>query len=154
MDSKSNIIILDKGRGFELVDQFGNNFKLSDYKGKKVLISSHPLAWTSVCAEQMTLLDTYLPQFEELNTIAVGLSVDSSFTKKAWGENLGIKKLRMLADFWPHGGVSEMLKIFREKDGFSERANILIDEDRKVVFVKIYPIEKVPDFEEILSIVK
>ncbi len=88
----------------------------------------------------MTLLDTYLPQFEELNTIEVGLSVDSSFTKKAWGENLGIKKLRMLADFWPHGGVSEMLKIFREKDGFSERANILIDEDRKVVFVKIYPI--------------
>ncbi len=139
---------------FELVDQFGNNFKLSDYKGKKVLISSHPLAWTPVCAEQMKLLDTYLPQFEELNTIAVGLSVDSSFTKKAWGENLGIKKLRMLADFWPHGGVSKMLEIFREKDGFSERANILIDENRKVVFVKIYPIEKVPDFEEILNMVK
>ncbi len=47
-----------------------------------------------------------------------------------------------------------MLKIFREKDGLSERANILIDENRKVVFVKIYPIEKVPDFEEVLSIVK
>ncbi len=47
----------------------------------------------------MKLLNTYLPQFEELNTIAVGLSVDSSFTKKAWGENLSIKKLRMLADF-------------------------------------------------------
>ncbi len=60
MDSKSNIIILDKGRGFELVDQFGNNFKLSDYKGKKVLISSHPLAMNiDMCRTDDTI--RYIP---------------------------------------------------------------------------------------------
>ncbi len=139
---------------FELKDQYGESFKLSDYKGKKVLISSHPLAWTSVCAEQMKLLEKYLPEFEAVNTIPVGLSVDSMFSKKAWAESLGIKKLKMLADFWPHGEISEKLQIFREKDGFSERANILIDEKGKVIFVKIYPIKEVPDFKEILSILR
>ncbi len=139
---------------FELKDQYGDSFKLSNYKGKKVLISSHPLAWTSVCAEQMKLLEKYLPEFEALNTIPVGLSVDSMFTKKAWGESLGIKNLKMLADFWPHGEVAEKLQIFREKDGFSERANILIDEEGKVIFVKIYPIKEVPDFKELIDILK
>ena len=42
--------------------------------------------------------------FETLNTMPFGVSIDSAPSKLAWGESLGIKDLRMLADFWPHGG--------------------------------------------------
>lgn len=38
---------------FVLKDQKGEVFKLSDFRGKKVLLSFHPLAWTDICAKQM-----------------------------------------------------------------------------------------------------
>lgn len=67
---------------------------------------------------------------------------------------MGLKKLRMLADFWPHGGLAEDLGVFRPKDGFSERANILIDEGGKIAWVKVCEIRTLPDFEEVLAVLK
>ena len=92
--------------------------------------------------------------FDSVNTIAVGISVDSIPSKKAWADSLGINKIQLLADFWPHGNVAELYGIFRDKDGFSERANIIIDENQKIAFVKIYPLGKLPNIQEILDILK
>jgi peroxiredoxin len=47
--------------------------------------------------------------------------------------------------------VAKSYDIFREKDGFSERANIIVDEDMKVIFAKTYPISQVPDIEEVIK---
>jgi alkyl hydroperoxide reductase subunit AhpC len=41
--------------------------------------------------------------------------------------------------------------LFRDQNGFSERANVIVDEKQKIVFVKVYPIHSVPDIQEILS---
>lgn len=139
---------------FKLKDQDDKEFNLADFLGKKVLLSFHPLAWTPVCAEQMKSLEVNSDTFTRLNTIAVGLSIDSVFTKRAWAKDLGITQTRMLADFWPHGGVAQQLGIFRDKDGFSERANIVIDAEGKVALVKTYPIREVPDINEILEFIK
>ena len=141
----------EKVDDFVLKDQNGDEFRLSDAKGRRVLLSFHPLAWTPVCAEQMKGLEENYERLEELNTVALGISVDSTFTKHAWAESLGIKKTRLLSDFWPHGALAQRLGLFREKDGFSERANVILDEEGKAIFVKIYPISRVPDMEEILS---
>src|SRR5665647_2210106 len=80
----------DGFRDFSLKDQNGKDFKLSEQAGKRVLLSFHPLAWTSVCAEQMKSLEANKKTFDSLNTVAVGLSVDSVPTKKAWATSLGI----------------------------------------------------------------
>jgi alkyl hydroperoxide reductase subunit AhpC len=40
--------------------------------------------------------------------------------------------------------------LFRDENGFSERANVIVDEKQKVVFVKIYPVHSVPDIQEII----
>ncbi len=93
---------------FELKDQDRNSFRLSDYKGKKILLSFHPLAWTPVCRDQMLSLERNYDRFSSLNTIPVGISVDSTFSKKAWADAIGIKRLRMLSDFWPHGAVAQI----------------------------------------------
>ncbi|WP_367884295.1 hypothetical protein [Thermococcus sp. JCM 11816] len=45
------------------------------------------------------------------------------------GRTYGLKRLRILSDFWPHGAVSKLYGIFREDGGFSERANVLVDEE-------------------------
>jgi peroxiredoxin len=141
----------DKAKNFSLEDQDEQLVTLSDFKGKKILLSFHPLAWTSVCAEQMKSLENSKSAFDSLNTIAVGVSVDTVPSKKAWAKSLGIKNTRLLSDFWPHGKVADLYGIFRSKDGFSERANIIIDENQKIVFFKIYKLGQLPDIQEIID---
>ncbi len=140
----------DKAKEFALDDQDEKEIHLSDFRGKKVLLSFHPLAWTKVCAEQMKSLEKNRTRFEKLNTVALGLSVDTVPSKKAWAKEIGIKNTRLLSDFWPHGEVAKLYGIFREKEGVSERANIIVDENGKIVFVKVYPISQLPDIEEII----
>ena len=142
-----------KVKDFTLKDQNGQDFKLSAFKGKKVLLSLHPLAWTSICAKQMQALEKNLKGFERAGTVAVGLSIDSVPCKTAWAKSLKIKKTKLLADFWPHGKVAASLGLFR-KEGFSERANILIDEKGRISWIKVYPIRELPDIREVLAAVK
>jgi peroxiredoxin len=96
------ITIGEKVGDFTLKDQHAKDFTLSEYAGKKVLLSFHPLAWTSVCAKQMQSLEENRESFEKNNTVTVGVSVDSSPSKKAWAKELKIENTRLLADFWPH----------------------------------------------------
>ncbi|MFH1335427.1 MAG: redoxin domain-containing protein [Candidatus Zixiibacteriota bacterium] len=139
---------------FVLKDNRGKEVRLSELKGKRVLLSFHPLAWTSVCADQMKSLEENLKEFEKLNTVALGLSIDTVPSKNAWAKSLGIKETKLLSDFWPHGGVASQLGLFRDKDGFSERANVILDENQKVIFVKVYDMPQLPDIKEILNFLK
>ncbi|MBU7045693.1 MAG: redoxin domain-containing protein [Theionarchaea archaeon] len=144
----------DRASDFALKDQHNEEVRLSDLKGRKVFLSFHPLAWTAVCAEQMKSLERNAPVFEQLNTVAFGISVDSVPSKKAWAEHLEIVHTRLLSDFWPHGEVAQLYSVFRVGNGFSERANILIDENQNVTFVKVYPISELPDIEEIIQLLE
>ena len=69
---------------FTLEDTQEQEVRLSDLKGKKVLLSWHPLAWTGVCLDQMRSLEVNREKFAALNTVPLGLSVDSVPSKKAW----------------------------------------------------------------------
>ena len=140
-----------KAPDFTLKDQDGKTVKLSALKGKKVLLSFKPLAWTSVCHDQMRLLEENHLRFDALNAIAFGIGVDSVPSNKAWAQSMDIINTRLLSDFWPHGEIARLYGVFREKDGFSERANIIVNENQKVIFIKIYPTSQLPDFEEILK---
>ena len=142
----------DRAKEFTLKDQNDKDVQLSDFQEKKVLLSFHPLAWTSVCAEQMKALEAHKKKFDALNTVAFGLSIDTVPSKNAWAKELGIKNTMLLSDFWPHGKVAKAYGIFRETNGFSERANIVLNEDHRVIFVKVYPIKELPDIEEILQV--
>jgi peroxiredoxin len=144
----------EKAKDFTLSDQDGRAFRLSEFAGKKVLLSFHPLAWTPICATQMQDLEKNADRFDRSNTVAVGLSIDSVACKKAWAENLGVRRTRLLSDFWPHGEVARSYGVFREQNGFSERCNILVGENGEILFVKVYPIKQVPDIKEILDVLK
>jgi peroxiredoxin len=122
--------------------------------GKKLLLSFHPLAWTEICSRQMQSLETNFDIFQNLNTIPLGISVDSVPCKKAWAENLGILKTDLLADFWPHGELASRLGLFIDRFGFSERANVIIDESKKAIFVKVYPLKELPDISDIIAFLK
>jgi peroxiredoxin len=136
---------------FSLKDQHDREVRLSELRGKKVVLGFHPLAWTKVCAEQMLDLERHKAEFDRLGAVALGISVDSVPSKRAWAEALGIEETPLLADFWPHGEVARRFKIFREKDGFSERAVFILDEQGIVRFAKVYPIRELPPIKEVLA---
>ena len=139
---------------FTLKDQEGKDIKLSDQKGKRVLLSFHPLAWTGVCTDQMQAIEDNYEIFESLNTLPLGMSCDPVPSKRAWTKYHNWKKIRLPSDFWPHGEVSSLYKIFRQKDGFSERANIIVDEKGIITFFKTYPLSHLPEIDEIIDILK
>ena len=67
----------DKAPDFIIKDQHEQPFQLSSFTGKRILLSFHPLAWTSVCAKQMQSLEKNAVTFDSLHTVAVGVSVDT-----------------------------------------------------------------------------
>ncbi|MFH1218942.1 MAG: redoxin domain-containing protein [Candidatus Eisenbacteria bacterium] len=150
MDRKE-LKVGDLAPDFTLKDHHDREVNLSGLRGKKIVLGFHPLAWTRVCALQMKDLEASAAQFETLGAIAFGVSVDSVPCKHAWARDLGITKTQLLADFWPHGGVADAFGIFREADGFSERAVFILDPKGTVRFKKIYPIKEVPDIKEIIA---
>ena len=146
------ISVGSKAPEFKLKDQNGKSVKLSLIKGKRILLSFRPLAWTPVWSKQMKSLEENCTQFDKLNTVAFGIGVDSVPCNKAWAKSLDIIKVTLLSDFWPHGEAAQLYDVFRSKDGFSQRANILIDENHIVKFVKVYPLNQLPDINEILEV--
>ena len=144
----------DMAPDFTLKDNRVQDVSLAEYRGKKVLLSWHPLAWTGVCAQQMKSLEDNLAEFEKYNTVPLGMSIDSYPSKNAWAKELGVANVKLLADFWPHGKVAQDYGLFLDDKGFSARANVLIDEAGKVVWVKVYDIPELPDIEEVLKEVR
>ncbi|HDL86160.1 MAG TPA: peroxiredoxin [Candidatus Acetothermia bacterium] len=147
----SAIKVGTKAPAFVLSDQHGKKVNLQGLRGKRVILSFHPLAFTPVCAKQMKALEENKDQFDKLNSVALGISVDSVPAKSAWAKEINLKETRLLADFWPHGAVAKSYGIFREEDGYSERAVIILDEEGIVRFSKVYPISEVPDMGEIME---
>ena len=141
-----------KAPAFTMEDVNGQPVNLSDYLGKKVLLSWHPIAWTSVCTDQMRSLEVNWDRFQALNTVPLGVSVDPSPSKKVWAAALLLKNLPLLSDFWPHGKVAQDYGIFHEAFGMSERANILIDEKGNVQWIKVYPMGELPDLNEVFEV--
>lgn len=146
----------DKAPDFTLKNQYEKDITLSSFFeiGRKVLLSFHPLAWTPVCEIQMRTLELKHAALADLETTAVGISVDSVFSKKAWAKAIDIEKTDILADFWPHGEVAKQYGQFIGDKGISGRANILINDKGVVEVVKVYRILEIPDIEEIIRLIE
>jgi peroxiredoxin len=139
---------------FNLPDQDGELVSLKQFPGKKLLLSFHPLAFTSVCTDQMRSLDRNIEKFEKYNTIVFGMSVDPLPSKSVWAKTLSLKHIKILSDFHPLGAVARDYGVFSDEHGASKRANILINEKGMVIWTKKYEIKTLPDVDEVLGKLK
>jgi peroxiredoxin (alkyl hydroperoxide reductase subunit C) len=65
-------------------NSFKEDFKLSDFRGKYVILFFYPLDFTFVCPSEIIAFDKALAKFQEKNCEVIGVSIDSQFTHWAW----------------------------------------------------------------------
>lgn len=106
----------------------------------------------------MPELDARRKQFEALDAQVLDISVDSISSHVAWRKKeIGEVSIPLCADFYPHGEVTQAFGILREGPpvaGISERAAFIVDKRGKVAFAKVYPLDQLPDVEELLRALK
>src|SRR5271167_4179428 len=90
---------------FVLKDQNQKEVKLSDFRGKKnVVIVFYPLDWSPVCTNEHVCFVNEMKRFEQLDAQVLGVSVDSTWSHKAYAEKMHIE-YPPLADFQPRGAA-------------------------------------------------
>ena len=137
---------------FELRSHKGGSVKLSDFRGKKnVVVAFHPLAFTPVCAAQMSSYESDLKEFEAADTVVLGVSIDPQPSKAAWARELGIGSFDLLSDNYPYGEAAREYGVFREEDGITDRALFVIDKSGKVRWSKVYDIPEHPPNHELFT---
>ncbi|TAK00949.1 MAG: peroxiredoxin [Candidatus Manganitrophaceae bacterium] len=111
---------------FTLPNAEGQPVRLSDYRGKNVVLSFYPADWSPVCTSELSLIQETLDDIRGYNAEVVAVSVDNTYSHRAWAEKQRLS-FPLLSDFWPHGAVARQYGVFRENDGISERALFFID---------------------------
>ena len=142
----------DQAPDFELRSHRGGTVKLSDFKGKKnVVVAFHPLAFTPVCATQMSSYQSDIKRFDAADTAVLGISIDPQPAKTAWAKELGVTSFDLLSDNYPYGDVAQKYGVFRQKDGISDRAVFVIDKQGKVRWSRVYDIPQHPNNDDVFA---
>lgn len=117
---------------FELINQDGKTVRLSDFRGKKVVMFAYPAAGTSGCTTQACGFRDQFPRFQENNFVILGISPDTPADQLKWknAENLPYD---LLCDQDHH--VLEQWGAWGEKNNFGKvydgviRSHWIIDEN-------------------------
>ena len=114
---------------FELRDQHGQPWRLSDFRGKRnVVVVFYPFSFTRVCEGELCELRDDIADFDNDDVELVAISVDSAPVHKRWAAEQGYT-FPILADFWPHGAVAQTYGVFDEQLGAARRGTFIIDRE-------------------------
>jgi len=133
---------------FVLKDQNQKDVKLSDYRGKNVVIVFYPLDWSPVCTKEHACFVNDMKRFEALDAQVLGISVDSAWSHKAFAEKLGIH-YPLLADFHPRGAVADKFGVYFADKGITGRAIAIVDRRGNVAWFKNYDLPTQPEMNEV-----
>ena len=104
--------------------------RLSDYKGKWVVLLFYPADFTFICPTELEEAAQYYPEFQKAEAEVLSVSTDTVFVHKAWHDvSPAIKKIKfpMVAD--PTGKLCREFGTYIEEAGLSLRGTFLIDPD-------------------------
>jgi peroxiredoxin len=138
---------------FELPDASGQPVRLSDFRGRPVVLVFYPLDWSPGCSQQLDLYEQESEEFRSRDAQLLAISVDSIYSHGAWAAVRGLS-FPLLADFQPKGEVARRYGVWREADGFSERALYVVDPEGRIVYSHVSPyLHHIPDIYELLDAV-
>lgn len=140
----------NKAPSFALLDQNEKTIKLSDFKGKKVLVYFYPRANTPGCTTQSCSVSEALPKFSKLSIQAIGISPDAPASQKKFDEKYQLN-FPLLSDVdhavaEAYGAWGTKTSFGKKKEGII-RSAFLIDESGRVMqaWYGVKPEETVPN---------
>src|ERR1700710_608271 len=113
---------------FDLPVNIGESVKLSNLRGKPVVLVFYPADWSPVCGDQLALYNEILPEFDRFGAKVVGVSVHRPWGHAAYTENRHLD-IPLLSYFEPKGAVARAYGVYRAADGITERALFVLDAD-------------------------
>jgi len=129
---------------FELPDQNGKTVKLSDFKGKWIVLYFYPKDMTPGCTTEACNFQESLPDFQSLDAVILGVSKDSVERHKKFADKYNLQ-FPLLSD--AENNVCETYGVWVEKNMYGRkymginRSTFLIDPQGKIA--KVYPKVKV-----------
>jgi peroxiredoxin len=128
----------------------GRTYRLSDHRGRPVVLAFYPADWSPVCTDQLALYNELLPEFERYEAQLFGISVDSIWSHEAWAKERNLR-FPLLSDFEPKGAVSRRYGAYDENTGMSERALFVVDAEGIVFWSYLSPKDVNPGADGILA---
>lgn len=114
-------------------------FKLSEQKGKWVILTFYPGDFTFVCATDIEAFMSSYDEFKNNGAEIVAISTDSVFSHKAWSETsprVKESKIPLIEDF--NKKISTDYGFINNETGAARRGSVIIDPDGKVQYVSIH----------------
>ncbi|WP_242968653.1 peroxiredoxin [Sulfobacillus sp. hq2] len=143
---------------FEADTTFGH-IRLSDFRGKWVVMYSHPADFTPVCTTEFMGFSARKKEFDEMNVQLLGLSIDSVFSHLAWVNS--IQKdfgqhtpFPIIADLDMH--VSKLYGMIHPKAATTQavRALFIIDPEGILRLMIYYPMTTGRNIDEVIRVLK
>jgi peroxiredoxin (alkyl hydroperoxide reductase subunit C) len=157
-------LIGDDAPSFKAVTTQGEINFPQDYKGKWVILFSHPADFTPVCTTEFMTFASMMDEFKELNTELIGLSVDSLHAHIAWlrtiKEKIEWKGMKNIEVTFPL--IEDIKMEVANKFGMIQpnqsstqavRAVFIIDPQGKIRTILYYPLSTGRNFYELKRII-
>lgn len=137
---------------FTLKDQHDQDVSLAAFRGQQaVVLCFYPLDWSPVCTPENQCLTKDLAQFEQCGARVLGISVDSTWSHKAFAAAHGIKH-QLLADM--QRTVCKAYDLFIPEANIAKRATVIVDKAGKIAWLKVQEIKTARDNAEIVEQLK
>ena len=156
-------LIGDKAPAFRAITTQGEIDFPEDYKGKWVILFSHPADFTPVCTTEFMTFASMIDEFRALNTELIGLSVDSLYSHIAWLRKIqelewkGMKNVEVTFPLIEDIRMEVASKYGMIQPGTSNtqavRAVFVIDPEGIVRTILYYPLSTGRNFQEIKRII-
>ncbi|MBR3299676.1 MAG: peroxiredoxin [Clostridia bacterium] len=156
-------LIGEDAPAFDAVTTQGTIHFPADYKGKWVILFSHPADFTPVCTTEFMTFGSMMDEFKALNTELIGLSVDSIYAHIAWLRRIqelewnGKKNISITFPLIEDIRMEVANKYGMIQPGASNtqavRAVFIIDPNAKIRTILYYPLSTGRNFDEIKRII-
>lgn len=163
-DTNRMPLIGDPAPAFQAVTTQGTINFPEDYKGKWVILFSHPADFTPVCTTEFMTFASMMEEFKAMNTELVGLSVDSLYAHIAWLRKIKELKWKDLHDLEVTFPLIEDIRMdVAKKYGMIQpsqsntqavRAVFVIDPEGKIRLILYYPLSTGRNFDEIKRVIQ
>jgi peroxiredoxin len=135
---------------FALKSAPDKTLRLSELRGKPVVLAFYPADWSPVCGDQMALYNEMHEEFAEHDAQLLGISVDGAWCHAAFTKARNLR-FPLLSDFEPKGAVSRAFGAYRANEGVSQRALFVLDSNGVIRWSYLSPMSVNPGADGIFK---